>query len=80
MTPEEAGADLARIFSGPQPLPGKDRWHRLQYELVRLDDGTIDFARNPRDAETSRTIADAIEQLFPEPAPAEDVELPSGRI
>ena len=39
MTPEEARAELGRLFSGPQPPPGKDRWHHLQYDLVRLQDG-----------------------------------------
>jgi hypothetical protein len=71
MTPEEAGAELGRLFSGPQPPLGKDRWHHLQYDLVRLQDGTIDFVRNALDAEISRAIAEAIEELFG-PEPAED--------
>jgi hypothetical protein len=55
-------------FTGAQPPPGKDRWFHLQYDRVTLDDGTIGFVRNALDAEISRAIADAIEELFPEPA------------
>jgi hypothetical protein len=47
----------------------------VQYDLVRLEDGTIGFARNALDAEISRAIAEAIEELFG-PEPAADVELP----
>jgi hypothetical protein len=68
MTPDKAMAELARLFSGPQPPPGKDRWHHLQYDLVRLDDGTIAFVRNALDAELKQIIDEAIEELFPEPA------------
>jgi hypothetical protein len=75
-TADEAMAELARIYSGPQPPPGKDRWHHRQYDLIRLDDGTVGFVRNTLDAEISRAIAEAIEELFPEPEPAEDGELP----
>jgi hypothetical protein len=67
MTPEETGAELVRIFSGP-PQRGRDLFGGRRYDLVRLDDGTIAFVRNTLDAEISRAIADAIEELFPEPA------------
>ena len=78
MTPEEAGAELARIFSGPQPR-GKCRWQHRQYDLVSLDDGTIAFVRNAFDADMERIFAEVLDELFG-PEPAEDVELPSGRI
>jgi hypothetical protein len=35
---------------------------------VKHDDGTIGFVRNAVDAGISRAIADAIDELFPEPA------------
>jgi hypothetical protein len=54
MTLEESGAELARLFSGPQPRPGKDRWHHLQYIPVQRPDGVIEFVRDPLDAEISR--------------------------
>ena len=41
MTSDGAMAELVKIFSGPRPPPGKDRFHHLQYDLVRLDDGTV---------------------------------------
>ena len=37
MTLENAGAELAKAVSGPQPPPGKDRWHHLQYIPVQGD-------------------------------------------
>jgi hypothetical protein len=62
-------SELARIFSGPQPPPGKDRYHHLQYDLVRLDDGTIGFVRNALDAELDAIFAEIMVELFgPEPA------------
>ena len=70
MTPEEAGAELGWLFSGPQPPPGKDRWHHLQYDLVRLDDGTVAFVRDALDAELKQIIDEVMEELFPEPEPA----------
>jgi hypothetical protein len=71
MTPEEAGAELGRLFSGPPTPRGKWRWQHLQYDLTRLDDGTIGFVRNALDAELKQIIAEAIEELFPEPPLAE---------
>jgi hypothetical protein len=69
MTPKEARAELARLFSGPQPPPGKDRFHHLQYIPVQRPDGVIEFVRDPFDAEIKWAIAEAIKELFgPEPA------------
>jgi hypothetical protein len=56
MTPKEAGTELTRLFSGPPQPRGKWRWQHRQYDLVRLDDGTIGFARNALDAEISRAM------------------------
>ena len=66
MTPEGAGAELARIFSGPPDPPGKSLWHHRRYDLVRLPDGTVGFVRNALDDEIKRAIDEAIEELFPE--------------
>jgi hypothetical protein len=66
-TSDEAKAELLKMFSGPPTPPGKDRWHHREYELVRLDDGTIAFVRNALDAELKQIIDEAIEDLFPEP-------------
>jgi hypothetical protein len=68
MTPDDAMAELVKMFSGPQPPPGKDRWHHLQYIPVQRPDGVIEFVRDPFDAEIKRAIAEAIEEPFPEPA------------
>ncbi len=74
MTPEEAGAELVRLFSGPRSPAGKDLHHHRRYDLVRLDDGTIAFVRNTCDAEMERIFAKILDEPFP--APAEDVGLP----
>jgi len=69
---------LARIFSGPQPPPGKDRWQHLQYIPVQRPDGVIEFVRDPFDAEMKQMFAEVMVELFgPEP---EDVELLSERL
>ena len=73
MTPEEAGAELARIFSGPPGPRGKWRWQHRQYDLVRLDNGTLCFVRNTFDAEMDRIFTEVLDELFG-PEPAEDVE------
>jgi hypothetical protein len=74
MTPDEAGEELVRMFnSGPPTPPGKDRHHHLQYDLVRLDDGTIGFVRNAFDAEMKQVFAEIMMELFG-PAPPEDLE------
>jgi hypothetical protein len=74
MTLEEVGAELGRLFSGPQPPPGKDRWHHLQYIPVQFPDG-VEFIRDPFDAQMKQVFAEALDELFG-PEPAEDVELP----
>jgi hypothetical protein len=78
MTPEEAGAELARLFSGPPEPPGKSLWHRRRYDLVRLPDGTVGFVRNALNEQLAQIFAEIMVELFG-PEPAEDVELPSGR-
>jgi hypothetical protein len=70
-TPDEAMAELVKMFSGPPQPPGKDRHHHLQYDLVRLDDGTVAFVRNAFDAEMKQMFAEVMEELFG-PEPAED--------
>jgi hypothetical protein len=70
MTPEEAGVELARLFSGPSQPPGKDRWHHLQYIPVQFPNG-VEFIRDPFDAQMDRIFAEIMEELF-EPEPAED--------
>jgi hypothetical protein len=73
----EAMKALVEMFSGPpQPL-GKWRWQHRQYDLVRLDDGTIGFVRNAFDAEMDQMFAEVMEELFG-PEPAEDVEVDFG--
>jgi hypothetical protein len=47
----EAMKALVQMFSGPPQPIGKWRWQHRQYDLVRLDDGTIGFVRNAFDAE-----------------------------
>jgi hypothetical protein len=74
MTPEEAGAELARLFSGRQPSHGKDRWHHLQYIPVQFPH-SVEFIRDPFDAQMKRVFAEIMEEMFG-PEPAEDVELP----
>jgi hypothetical protein len=64
MAPEEAAAELVRIFSGPRSPPGKDRHHHRQYDLVRLDDGTVAFIRNAFDAEMERIFAEVMDEIF----------------
>jgi hypothetical protein len=73
MTLDEAGAELARIFSGPPKPPGKCLWHHRRYDLARLDDGSIGFVRNALNAEMERIFAEVMEELFGRPEPAEDV-------
>ena len=71
MTPDDAGAELVRMFSGP-PVPlGKWRWQHRQYALVRLSDGTVGFVRNAFDAEMAQMFTEVMEELFG-PEPAED--------
>jgi hypothetical protein len=48
---DEAFEALAKLFAGPMPPPGKERWQHRQYILVRLDDGSIGFVREPFDLE-----------------------------
>ena len=70
----EAAKALVEIFSGPPESPGKSRWQYLQYDLVRLDDGTVGFIRNPIDAEIKQIkqmFAEIMMELFG-PEPAED--------
>ena len=69
MTPEQK-AEFVKLFSGPRRL-GRDRFGGRLYDLVRLDDGNIGFIPNALDAEISRAIDEAIEELFG-PEPAED--------
>ena len=78
MTPDQAMAELVKMFSGPRPPIGKDRWHHLQYIPVQFPDG-VEFIRDPFDAQMKQVFAEMLEELFG-PEPAEDVELPSGRI
>ena len=60
----EAMKALVEIFSGPpQPL-GKCRWQHRQYDLVRLDDGTLGFVRNAFDAEMDRLFTEVLDELF----------------
>jgi hypothetical protein len=73
MTPEEK-AEFVKLFSGPRRF-GRDRFCGRRYDLVRLEDGTIGFARNALDAEIERALANAMDKVFgpePEPEPAED--------
>jgi hypothetical protein len=71
MTPDDAMAELVKMFSGPQPPPGKDRFHHLQYIPVRRPDGVIEFVRDPYDAEMKHVFAQVMDELFgPEPAEA----------
>jgi hypothetical protein len=72
MTPEEVGAELARLFSGPHPPPGKDRWHHPQYIPVRRPDGMIEFVRDPLDVQLQQIFTEYTEELFG-PEPAEDL-------
>jgi hypothetical protein len=76
MTPE-AKAKFVALFAGPQPPPGKDRWHHLQYIPVQFPDG-VEFIRDPFDAQMKQVFAEAIEELFG-PEPVEEVDLPSER-
>jgi hypothetical protein len=78
MTPDQAMAELVKMFSGPQPPPRKDRWHHLQYIPVQFPND-IEFIRDPFDAQMERIFAEILEELFG-PEPAGDVELPSGSI
>jgi hypothetical protein len=55
-------------WNAPPRRLGRDRFGGRLYDLVRLDDGTIGFVRNAFDAELKQIIAEAIEELFPEPA------------
>lgn len=60
---------MARIFSDPPQPRGKCRWQHRQYDLVRLDDGTLGFVRNAFDAEMDQIFTEALDELFgPEPA------------
>jgi hypothetical protein len=70
-TPDEAMAELARIFSGPPDPPGKSRRQHLQYDLVQFDDGTIGFIRNAFDVEMKQMFTEITEELFGS-EPAED--------
>jgi hypothetical protein len=63
VTPDEAGAELARMFSGPQPPPGKSRWHHRRYIPVQFPNG-IEFIRDPFDAEMQRVFARIVDELF----------------
>jgi hypothetical protein len=66
MTPEEK-AEFVKLPPGPQRL-GRHRLGGRLHDLVRLDDGNIGFVPNALDAEISQAPAEAIEELFPEPA------------
>jgi hypothetical protein len=77
MTPDESMAELVKMFSGPQPPPGKDRHHHLQYIPVQGPDGVIEFVRDPFDTEMKHMFAEVLEELFG-PEPAEDVEFRAG--
>jgi hypothetical protein len=71
MTPDEAGAELVRMFSGPPQPPGKCRWQHRQYDLVRNSDGTFGFVRNAFDAEMTRIFTEILDEMCgPEPAQA----------
>jgi hypothetical protein len=73
MTPDEAMTELVKIFSGPQPPPGKDRWHHLQYIPVQRPDGVVEFVRNAFQVELRQTFDRTLDELFgPEPEPGQD--------
>jgi hypothetical protein len=73
----EAMKALVEMFSGPPQPRGKCRWQHCQYELIRLDDGTIGFVRNAFDAEMERIFGEIMEELFgPEPAEDEHILMP----
>ena len=76
MTPDEAGAELVKLFSGPPQPKGKDRHQHLQYIPVERD-GVIEFIRDPFDAEMDQVFAELMEELFG-PEPAEDVDVDLG--
>ena len=71
MTPEEAGAELVKLFSGPPQPIGKWRWQHRQYDLVRLSDGSVGFVRNAFDAEMDQMFTEVLDELFG-PEPPED--------
>jgi hypothetical protein len=70
MTLEEVCAELAKIFSGPPEPRGKCTWQHRQYDLVRLEDGSITFVRNALDAEIDQAFTKALDEIYgPEPEP-----------
>jgi hypothetical protein len=73
----EAMRALVAMFSGPPQPRGKCRWQHRQYDLLRLDDGTLAFVRNAFDAEMDQMFAEIMEELFG-PEPAEDVDVDLG--
>jgi hypothetical protein len=71
MTPDEAMAELVKIFSGPRPPPGKNRFQHLRYDIIRLDDGTVGFVRNAFQVNLRRTFDQTLDDIFG-PEHAED--------
>jgi hypothetical protein len=73
----EAMKALAELFSGPPQPRGKCRWQHRQYDLVRLDDGTIGFVRNAFDAEMDQMFAEVLDEFFgPEPVEDQHILMP----
>ena len=76
MTPDDAMAELVRMFSGPPEPPGKSIWHHRRYIPVQFPDG-IEFIRDPFDAEMERIFARIVDELFgPEPAEDQHILIP----
>jgi hypothetical protein len=69
MTLEER-AEFIAMSSRPQQR-GRDWFGGRRYDLVRLEDGTIDLVRNALDAEIERALANALVKVYG-PEPAED--------
>jgi hypothetical protein len=64
MTPDQAMAELVKMFSAPPQPRGKDRHQHLRYIPVQSSDGVIEFIRDPFNAEMERIFAEVVDELL----------------
>jgi hypothetical protein len=69
LAPRGGRRETGEVVLGTAAAAWQCTWQHRRCDLVRLPDGSVGFVRNGLDAEISRAIAEAIEELFgPEPA------------